>query len=105
MQQSQRAKQALGSFILRLAPRLMKSLSVLGTAAMFLVGGGILVHGLPLLAEALHHLEDAVSGGLLGVLVALVINGFVGVIAGGIIVGAQSLFRRLLARAKPGTES
>ena len=105
LQQSQRAKQALGSFILRLAPRLMKSLSVLGTAAMFLVGGGILVHGLPLLAEALHHLEDAVSGGLLGVLVALVINGFVGVIAGGIIVGAQSLFRRLLARAKPGTES
>jgi predicted DNA repair protein MutK len=105
LQQPQRAKQALGSFILRLAPRLMKALSVLGTAAMFLVGGGILVHGLPPLAEALHFLEEAVSGGLIGVLVAVVFNGFIGVIAGGIIVGAQSLLKRALARSKAGTES
>ncbi|MDJ0905929.1 MAG: DUF808 domain-containing protein [Woeseiaceae bacterium] len=98
LEQPSRAKQAVGGFILRLAPRLMKSLSVLGTAAMFLVGGGILVHGLPPLAAVLHTLEELVGGGLPGVLVAMVFNGIVGVIAGGIIVGAQSLFKRLLKK-------
>jgi predicted DNA repair protein MutK len=71
---------------------------VLGTAAMFLVGGGILVHGIPPVAEVLHHLEEAVHGGLLGVLVAVVFNGIVGVIAGAILVGVPSLFKRLLAK-------
>ncbi len=96
LQQSSRAKQAFGGFILRLAPRLMKALSVLGTAAMFLVGGGILVHGFPPAAEALHYLEEIVRGGLLGALVAVIYNGVVGVIAGAIIVGVQSLIKRLL---------
>jgi len=96
LEQSSKAKQAVGGFILRLAPRLMKALSVLGTAAMFLVGGGILVHGFPPIAEALHMLEEAVNDGLLGVLVAIVFNGVVGVIAGAIIVGVHSLFKRLL---------
>jgi hypothetical protein len=102
LQQSSRARQAIGKIILRLAPRLMKALSVLGTAAMFLVGGGILVHGFPPTAEALHYLEEVVHGiagfgGLLGVLVAMVFNGLVGVIAGAIIVGAQSIVKRMLA--------
>ena len=97
LEQSSRAKQALGGFILRLAPRLMKALSVLGTAAMFLVGGGILVHGIPPAAEALHFLEEAVHGGLLGALVAVAYTGVVGVIAGAIIVGVQSLIQRILA--------
>ena len=98
LEQPSRGKQAVGRFILRLAPRLMKSLTVLGTAAMFLVGGGILVHGLPPVADVLHHLEELVHGGLLGVLVAMVFNGVIGVIAGGIIVGSQSLVTRVLAR-------
>jgi predicted DNA repair protein MutK len=98
LEQSSRAKQAVGGFILRLAPRLMKSLSVLGTAAMFLVGGGILVHGFPPAADVLHYLEELVHGGMLGVLVAMVFNGLVGLIAGGIIVGAQKLFERLLGK-------
>jgi predicted DNA repair protein MutK len=71
---------------------------------MFLVGGGILVHGFPPAAEVLHVLEElahgvAGLGGMLGVLVAMVFNGVVGVIAGGIIVGAQKLFARLLGKA------
>ncbi len=106
LEQSSKAKQAVGRMILRLAPRLMRTLSVLGTAAMFLVGGGILVHGLPPLADALHHLEGLVHGvsglgGLLGVLVAIAFNGIIGIIAGGIIVGVQSLVQRVLpARPK-----
>jgi predicted DNA repair protein MutK len=109
LQQSSRARQVLGRLILRLAPRLMSALSVLGTAAMFLVGGGILVHGFPPTADVLHYLEEVVHGiagfgGLLGVLVAVVFNGLVGVIAGAIIVGAQGLFKRLLAR-KPSVDA
>lgn len=100
LKQPSRARKAVGGFILRIAPRFMKALSVLGTAAMFLVGGGILVHGIPPMAEALHYLEEAVHGvaGLLDVLVAVVFNGIVGVIAGAILVGVQSLFKRLLAK-------
>jgi predicted DNA repair protein MutK len=48
----------LGEMILSFAPVLMKTLSVLGTAAMFLVGGGIIAHGLPLLAVWQHDIED-----------------------------------------------
>ncbi|MDJ0778730.1 MAG: DUF808 domain-containing protein [Gammaproteobacteria bacterium] len=98
LQQKHGAGQTLGRLILGLAPKLMKTLSVLGTAAMFLVGGGILVHGLPPLAVALHHLEELVAGvaGLAG-LMGMAFNGVVGLIAGGIIVGAQSLFKRVLA--------
>ena len=97
LEQASKAKQALGRFMLRLAPKLMKSLTVLGTAAMFLVGGGILVHGIPPAADALHYLEELVHGvpGL-GILVAIAYNGIVGVIAGGIIVGVQTLVMRLL---------
>lgn len=47
---------AMGRGILTLAPYLMKGLSVVGTAAMFLVGGGILAHGLPGFESGLHHL-------------------------------------------------
>jgi predicted DNA repair protein MutK len=101
LQQPSRARKAVGRFILRLAPRFMKALGVLGTAAMFLVGGGILVHGMPPLAEALHYLEEVVHGvaglgGLLGVLVAVAFNGVVGVIAGAMLVGGQGLFKRML---------
>ena len=42
-----KVRQTLGKGLLRLAPYLMKALSIVGTAAMFMVGGGILVHGLP----------------------------------------------------------
>ena len=45
-------KRALGRGILRVAPYLMKTLSIVGTAAMFLVGGGILVHGIPVAYDA-----------------------------------------------------
>ncbi|TKB44502.1 DUF808 domain-containing protein [Thalassotalea mangrovi] len=47
-------RQWLGNGLLSFAPRLMKALSFLGTAAMFLVGGGILVHGI----EYFHHLQE-----------------------------------------------
>ncbi len=52
---------ALGRGILRAAPYLMKSLSILGTAAMFLVGGGIVTHGIAPLHHAIEHAGEAVT--------------------------------------------
>ncbi|WP_430461699.1 DUF808 domain-containing protein [Thalassolituus sp. LLYu03] len=51
--------QWLGRGLLMLAPVLMKLLSLVGTVAMFLVGGGIILHGVPTLAEPVHAIEHA----------------------------------------------
>ena len=85
-----------GELILRAAPWLMKTLSVAGTAAMFLVGGGILVHGVPPLHHAIEHVAQG-AGGLSG-LVSLVLDGLVGVIAGAIVLGVVTLAQRMFGR-------
>lgn len=79
--------QALGRGILAAAPWLMRALSVAGTAAMFLVGGGILVHGI----EPLHHWVEAQAPGVLGALV----NGLLGVVAGALVLAVVTLGARL----------
>jgi predicted DNA repair protein MutK len=91
----------LGTWILRMAPKLMSALSIVGTAAMFLVGGGILVHGLPIAAEGLHIVEAwahslPAAGGIVGVIASILYNGLFGFIAGGVIVGIYLGFKRLL---------
>ena len=90
-----------GARILRMAPRLMSTLSIVGTAAMFLVGGGILVHGIPILADGLHVVEAwaqslPVAGGFVGVIAAMLYNGLFGFLAGGLIVGIYLGIKRLL---------
>ncbi len=96
-QRSTAAAQALGRGILRLAPWLMKALSVAGTAAMFLVGGGIIVHGLP----ALHHAVQAWGAGFASwqrSVLDMGVNALVGVLLGAAIVllwsGVQALRRK-----------
>lgn len=74
-----------GQWILAVVPYLMRSLSVLGTAAMFLVGGGILVHGIP----GLHHWVEHYG------LFAIVLNGIFGVIAGALVLGAVMIFNKI----------
>ena len=94
---SQRAgalSQRLGRGILAAAPWLMKSLAVVGTAAMFLVGGGILVHGIPVLHHAIQALLAGVPGLAQRLLSALAEAG-VGVLAGALLVAAVALFQRL----------
>ena len=87
-----RAAQAAGRAILRLAPWLMKLLTVAGTAAMFLVGGGILVHGVP----ALHHLAHGwqAAGGLTGALLPLLLDAGAGLAAGALLVAAMHLLHK-----------
>lgn len=83
---------AFGRGLLIAAPWLMKFLSVAGTAAMFLVGGGILVHNVP----ALHHAVVGLGGeGQWGWLINALGNMVVGVIAGAIVLAAVMGFQKL----------
>jgi len=77
-------QKSLGRGILSAAPKLMKSLSVIGTIAMFMVGGGILAHGLPFL----HHFIAQITAGTGRVLMAVLptlLEAVSGVIAGGLV--------------------
>ena len=81
------AMQGVGSALLWLAPVLMKILSIVGTAAMFMVGGGILTHGIP----ALHHWIEGVTAdaaqavGGFSMVVPTLLDAVAGIIAGGLI--------------------
>ncbi|MEI2794312.1 DUF808 domain-containing protein [Pseudoxanthomonas sp. F11] len=86
-----RFKRAFGRGILYSAPYLMKFLSIAGTAAMFLVGGGILVHSIP----ALHHLIQPYIHGGWGVLWENLFNAGVGVVAGAVILAVVTAVQRL----------
>ncbi|EON93342.1 membrane protein [Marinobacter lipolyticus SM19] len=77
--------QWMGNGILWLAPYMMKTLSILGTIAMFLVGGGILTHGLPPVYDAIHHFAETFSG-LSGALIPTLADGLFGVLAGALLV-------------------
>jgi hypothetical protein len=93
-------QRSLGRGILRAAPYLMKTLSVVGTAAMFLVGGGILVHGIPGSHDYVHAVVHAAEtlpgvGGALAMLAPLLIDALTGIIAGAVILAAVSIPRRL----------
>jgi predicted DNA repair protein MutK len=92
------ARASLGRGILWLAPWLMKALSIAGTAAMFLVGGGIVVHGIPVL----HHLVAgwaAAAGGALGALLEMLGNAGIGIAAGALVLGVVTLGKRLFGRS------
>jgi predicted DNA repair protein MutK len=91
----------VGRGILRVAPYLMKSLSVVGTAAMFLVGGGILMHGLPGAHDLLHAFTQATAslpalGDGLAVIAPLLLNVLAGIVAGGLVLGGLTIVRRLI---------
>ncbi|MBX9756399.1 MAG: DUF808 domain-containing protein [Pseudomonadaceae bacterium] len=102
---SSSALQVVGNLLLSAAPWLMKSLSVIGTVAMFMVGGGILTHGVP----AAHHLIEQVAnsaatlpaiGAVLSVLTAPLLNGLAGVLAGAVVLALVSGVTRIGARFK-----
>jgi predicted DNA repair protein MutK len=88
------AAKALGRGILLFAPWLMKALSVFGTAAMFLVGGGILVHGIPGIEGFIHLISDG-AGKTGGLLVAMLADGVLGVAAGGAVLAGVTVFGKL----------
>ena len=99
------ARCALGRAILALAPHLMKTLSVLGTAAMFLVGGGILVHGIPAAESLIHDISEhapylPIGAAALESLARAVLSAIAGVLAGAVLVGAGAAMRRIMLRGR-----
>ncbi|WP_431702269.1 DUF808 domain-containing protein [Pseudomonas sp. BR20] len=89
---------SIGGGILRTAPYMMKSLSVIGTAAMFMVGGGILTHGVPVV----HHWVETVSQSVGGVawLMPTLLNAGVGIVAGAAVLVVVSVVGRLWRTAR-----
>ena len=90
----------IGSGILAFAPKLMGFLSIAGTAAMFLVGGSIIGHGIP----AIHHLSEGLVasvqnlpaiGGVLKVVGPMLVDAIVGLIVGAICVAGFTGFNKL----------
>ena len=72
---------AVGEAILKAAPYLMKGLAIAGTAAMFLVGGGILTHGIPPLHHAIENIA-AGAGGVIGAVLPTLLDAVTGIVAG-----------------------
>jgi uncharacterized protein len=94
------AARTIGRGILRAAPWLMKALSIAGTIAMFLVGGSILLHGIPPLAHAIEGVLHSL-GGVAEALLGLLAEGLVGLVAGALVLGVVSLARRVSVRRAP----
>lgn len=100
----------LGSLLVQIAPFLMKSLAYIGTAAMFIVGGGILLHGLPHAHEILHSLETTIQqmpgiGGILAAIMPTLLNLLTGILAGGLLLlavnKAAPLWQQLRNHSNP----
>jgi predicted DNA repair protein MutK len=98
--------QRVGRGLLAAAPWLMKLLAVAGTVAMFLVGGGIVAHGVP----ALHHGSEMLTqaamtapwvGALLAWLAPLLVDGAVGLLTGALVLAGVTLIGRLRRRQRP----
>jgi predicted DNA repair protein MutK len=91
-------QRSLGRGILRTAPWLMKGLSVFGTAAMFLVGGGILMHGIEALEHPVEVLTDAAAeiNVALGAVTPLLLNAVTGLVAGAVALLAVTMAKRVL---------
>lgn len=98
LRQGNAPAQIVGKWLLLAAPKLMKALMVIGTAAMFLVGGGIIAHGI----GPLHHAIEQVAGsvGVLGGIASLLLNAVVGVIGGALALLAVKAFSRVVKAFK-----
>jgi len=98
-------QRVLGLGVVRSAPWLMRALSVAGTIAMFLVGGGILSHGIPGAHRRVEHWSQAAAeisgiGGWLSALLPTLINLLVGLIAGSSVLALVMLARRVRSGAQ-----
>ena len=98
-----RATQAFGRGLVHIVPKLLSSLSAIGTAAMLWVGGGILLHGMEVLGapaiphlvhDTAHHIAEALGGGTVGAILEWISNAIGAAIAGGIIGGVLAMIVR-----------
>ncbi|WP_226563780.1 DUF808 domain-containing protein [Shewanella chilikensis] len=95
----------IGLMLVSAAPKLMKLLTIVGTAAMFMVGGGILTHGLHWVSEQITHVANwvgslAVVGPVLAALTPTLLNALFGILAGAIAVALMSMVERLRGKGE-----
>ncbi len=92
------AMRGVGKLLLLAAPKLMKALTVIGTAAMFLVGGGILVHGI----GPVHHWIEHLGGqaGALGSVVTMGLDAGVGIVGGVLALLGVTAFGKMAGATK-----
>ena len=100
-----KALRSLGRFLLFITPYLMKTLTIVGTAAMFLVGGGIIAHGIPQLHDPIHHLSESAgalpgAGSFVQALVPTVVNAVVGIMSGAAVLAGVSVIAGIVKRFK-----
>ena len=88
-------KRTIGQGLLAFAPLLMKTLSIIGTVAMFMVGGGILMHGIPGAEAYVHHLSEGMSAVMVAITPSLA-GTLIGLICGGLLVSLLTLFHKVL---------
>jgi hypothetical protein len=93
-------KQSLGQGLLLFAPFLMKTLSIVGTIAMFMVGGGILMHGIPGAEAYLHQISESINIALLSALLPTLAGAMIGLISGGLLVALMTLFTKMIPQEK-----
>ena len=103
-QQASNFKKAIGRGLLAFAPKLMKTLTIVGTIAMFLVGGGIITHAV----STLHHWTEATVdhiehiptvGTIIGAITPTLINMVIGIIAGLLVLMAVSLIQKIRGKS------
>ncbi|WP_335959723.1 DUF808 domain-containing protein [Acinetobacter bereziniae] len=104
-QQASNVKQSIGRGLLAFAPKLMKTLTIVGTVAMFLVGGGIISHAVSTLhhltEEAVDHIEHIPTvGNIIGALTPTLINLVIGIVAGLAVVLVIGLIQKLRDQSK-----
>ncbi|WP_318489553.1 DUF808 domain-containing protein [Photobacterium leiognathi] len=92
-------KHRFGTMLVNLAPYLMKFLAVVGTIAMFLVGGGIVVHTLPHSHQIVEQITHAVSFPGSASILPPLFNGIVGVIAGAVVVAVVTVINKIRGKA------
>jgi uncharacterized protein len=97
-------QRGLGRAILRAAPWMMKGLSVAGTIAMFLVGGGILTHGFAALGHGIEALAerlgdmDHAAAELLAAVTPMALDAVIGLLAGALVLFTVSTAKRVFVR-------
>ena len=102
-----KTRRAVGEVLLNLAPYLMKGLSIVGTIAMFMVGGGILIHGIPGAHDLSHRLAHGAGrvpgvGGLLETVLPTLLDVLVGIVAGALVLVGVNVAAKFLRMIKEG---
>lgn len=91
-------QQKLGASILAFAPKFMKLLTIVGMAAMFLVGGGIIMHGLPFMHHAVEIIEHALTQPIIKSIGVMAFEGIFGFVAGLLVIGLHKTYTQIKAK-------